>query len=98
MVAHVVLDAATRRNLELTGSQSGVRDGSLVGVLDETTTAMGARLLRAWLIRPLRDVGRIRARLDAVEALHGSSRVRRGVRDELRRLRDPGRVMVGGEA
>jgi DNA mismatch repair protein MutS len=96
---YVLLDAATRRNLELTGTQTGARDGSLIGVLDETLTSMGGRLLRSWLVRPLRDVERIRARLDAVEALHGSLRARRALRDELRMVADLerlcGRVCTG---
>jgi DNA mismatch repair protein MutS len=85
----LALDPATKRNLELTASLSeGRRDGSLVGVLDETLTPMGGRLLRAWLVRPLRDVGKINARLDAVEALHTAPRLRRAVRDELKHVGD----------
>ncbi|MCL1855691.1 MAG: DNA mismatch repair protein MutS [Clostridia bacterium] len=64
------LDRATRKNLELTESiRSGERRGSLLWLLDETSTAMGARMLRSWVETPLTDPARIRARLDAVEAL-----------------------------
>jgi DNA mismatch repair protein MutS len=66
----------------------GKRDGSLVGVLDQTLTPMGGRLLRQWLVRPLRDVGRITARLDAVEWFSGDARLRRHVREELRHVGD----------
>ena len=67
---YVSLDAATRRNLELTRTlREGRTEGSLVSVLDCTETAMGARLLRRWIHQPLLDVARIRARLDAVEEL-----------------------------
>src|SRR5579885_3261264 len=63
------LDAATRRNLELFETLGGERRGSLLGVLDETTTPMGARRLREWLLYPLLDPAAIGARLDAVEEL-----------------------------
>ncbi|MEM1055425.1 MAG: DNA mismatch repair protein MutS [Bacteroidota bacterium] len=97
---HLALDPATKRNLELTASMAdGRRDGSLVNVLDETQTPMGGRLLRQWLVRPLRDVGRIRARLDAVEALHTSGTLRRKVRESLRHVGDlerlAGKVCTG---
>ena len=66
----MLLDQNTRRNLELTeGIRSGNRKGSLLGLLDETSTAMGGRLLRRWIEEPLLDAGEIRERLDAVEAL-----------------------------
>jgi DNA mismatch repair protein MutS len=66
----VSLDTTTRRNLELTATlREGRTEGSLLGVLDHTQTAMGARLLRRWIHQPLLDLDRIRARLDAVEEL-----------------------------
>ncbi len=97
---HIALDPATKRNLELVASmQDGRRDGSLVGVLDATLTPMGGRLLRQWLVRPLRDVERITARLDAVDALFTSPRLRRAVREELRHVGDlerlAGKVCTG---
>ena len=57
----LLLDAATRRNLELDASLSGRADSTLVGVLDRTATAMGGRELRRWLHRPLRERGAARA-------------------------------------
>ena len=64
------LDLTARRNLELTETLRGKgKRGSLLWVLDKTKTAMGARNLRAWLTRPLRDVAAIERRLGAVEAL-----------------------------
>ena len=85
---HIALDPATKRNLELVGSMhDGRKDGSLVGVLDATLTPMGGRMLRRWLVRPLRDVGRITSRLDAVTAL-AEPRLRRAVRGELRHVGD----------
>ncbi len=86
---HIALDPATRRALELVASMhDGKRDGSLVGVLDQTLTPMGGRLLRQWLVRPLRDVSRITARLDAVDLFARDARLRRGVREELRHVGD----------
>ena len=96
----LALDPATKRNLELTASMAdGRKDGSLVGVLDATQTPMGGRLLRAWLVRPLCDVARIEARLDAVGALHGAASLRRAVRERLRHVGDlerlAGKVCTG---
>ncbi len=69
----MVLDQFTRRNLELLETiRGGTKRGSLLGLLDRTMTAMGARLLRAWLNQPLLELGRLNARLNAVEALHAS--------------------------
>ncbi|MCC6202924.1 MAG: DNA mismatch repair protein MutS [Gammaproteobacteria bacterium] len=61
----VRIDAATRRNLELTRSLSGDAMPSLLGVLDTTVTPMGGRLLSRWLRRPIRDVAQLRERLAA---------------------------------
>ncbi len=69
----MTLDAATRRNLELTETiRDGGKRGSLLDVLDRTVTPMGARLLRTWIGQPLLDRERLEGRLDAVEALYGS--------------------------
>ena len=65
----VILDAATRRNLELTLNLRGGEDGTLIEVLDQTATAMGARALRRWLHRPLRDRTVLRARQSAIATL-----------------------------
>ena len=61
------IDAATRRNLELTQSLQGGRAGSLLSVIDRTVTAAGARLLERRLSAPSRDLAAIHARLDAVD-------------------------------
>ena len=65
----IALDAATRRNLELDANASGRSEHTLLGVLDRTITPMGARLLRRWLHRPLRDRAVVGARRQAVDAL-----------------------------
>jgi DNA mismatch repair protein MutS len=64
----LLLDAATRRNLELDTSLSGRPDSTLVGVLDRTATAMGGRELRRWIQRPLRPRAPRERRLQAIEA------------------------------
>jgi DNA mismatch repair protein MutS len=65
----ILLDAASRRNLELDFHPSGRHDLTLFGVLDRSATAMGSRLLRRWLHRPLRDRLALHARFDALESL-----------------------------
>jgi DNA mismatch repair protein MutS len=63
----MVLDAETRRNLELTETiRGGKKEGSLLGILDHTQTPMGGRLLHQWVSKPLLDVTSINKRLDAV--------------------------------
>jgi len=84
---HVGLDAATRRNLELTrGLKTGGSRGSLLGALDQTRTAMGARALRRLLGQPLRDLDELKRRQAIVAALvdRGAARVALGTMlDEL---------------
>ena len=65
----VLLDRATRRNLELDTNLAGGREGTLLRELDHSVTPMGARLLRRWLLRPLRDRSRLEARQRAVAEL-----------------------------
>ena len=67
--AALIMDPATRRNLELDESIAGASDLTLAGVFDRTTTAMGGRLLRRWLHRPLRDRDILRSRYHAVATL-----------------------------
>ena len=63
------IDGRSRRNLELYCSLSGDPKGGMIAVLDETATAMGARMLREWIDRPLTDLKRLNARQDAVQSL-----------------------------
>jgi len=67
--AALIMDPATRRNLELDESLAGKPELTLAGVFDRTSTAMGARMLRRWLHRPLRDHSLLRARYHAVATL-----------------------------
>jgi DNA mismatch repair protein MutS len=82
------IDAATRRNLELTETLSGERRGSLLSVIDRTLTGPGARLLAEHLAAPLTVAERITARLDAVAFLVDHPAVRAALRDRLRRVPD----------
>ena len=66
---HVILDAATRRNLELEFHPGGRHEHTLAGVLDRTVTPMGGRMLRRWLNQPLRDQQRLRERHHGVSQL-----------------------------
>ena len=65
----VILDAATRRNLEIDTNMSGGDDNTLLSVMDRAVTAMGSRLLRRWLHRPLTDIPTLEARHAAIHAL-----------------------------
>ena len=87
------IDAATRRNLELTSALSGGRDGSLLSVIDHTVTAAGARLLERRLSSPSCDIREIHSRQDAVQFLLEQSRFRDTVRDALRRVPDMDRAL-----
>ena len=81
----LLIDEATRRSLELTQTlRNGTRDGSLLSVIDETVTPMGARLLAEWLSNPLTEPSKIERRLDAVQELHDDSMFCRDLRDQLR--------------
>jgi len=63
----VILDAATRRNLELDRSLSDQHDYTLAGILDNCVTCMGSRLMRRWINRPLRDVNLLSQRFDCID-------------------------------
>jgi DNA mismatch repair protein MutS len=69
----VGLDAATRRNLEITQTLAGAREPTLYSLLDGCATAAGSRRLRHWLTQPLRDASRAAARHDAIEAIAGDA-------------------------
>jgi len=87
--AFMGLDAVARRNLELVERLAeGGSAGTLLAVVDRCVTAMGRRLLRFWLLHPLRDIEAIRARQDAVEELARRPLFREGLRDALRGVYD----------
>ncbi len=86
---NLLIDESTRRSLELTETlRHNARENSLLHVLDQTVTSMGARLLGDWLSNPLTDVAAIEERLDAVEELHGHPTLIQELRDLLDRAYD----------
>jgi DNA mismatch repair protein MutS len=90
----MVLDRTTRSSLELIRTQrDGGRRGSLLWVLDRTLTPMGGRLLKDWVLQPLREVEAIRTRQDAVEELLEDTR-RDGLRLRLKQVRDVERLLA----
>ncbi|AJE44936.1 DNA mismatch repair protein MutS [Celeribacter indicus] len=87
------IDAATRRNLEISQSLSGGREGSLLTAMDRTVTAAGGRLLERRLSSPSRDVEVIRDRLDAVSFAIDNRRTAERLREELRKVPDMERAL-----
>ena len=93
--AYMFLDASTQRNLELTHNlKDGSQEGTLLWVLDETLTAMGGRLLRASILKPLIDISEIKRRLDAVEYLLNDYELLEGLRTPLRKIQDLERLSL----
>ncbi len=87
------IDAATRRNLELTQAMSGGRDGSLLAAIDMSVTAGGARLMERRVSSPSCDLNAIRARLAGVTALVESDPLRADLRAALRQVPDMDRAL-----
>lgn len=90
--SHLVLDQTTLRNLELTSTLAGEYEGSLLSTLNACRSAMGRRLLKTWILRPLANLEPIAARHDAVGSLSRSARRLDGLREALRGLRDMERL------
>jgi DNA mismatch repair protein MutS len=87
------IDAATRRNLELTMTLSGERKGSLLSVMDRTLSSSGARLLASHLAAPLRDPAEVDVRLDMVQFFVEGERIAVDVRSALKRCPDIERAL-----
>ena len=87
----LLMDAATRRNLELDRSLSGRDEYTLAGVVDRCATPMGSRLLRRWIHRPLRSHDVLRLRYQALDALRGEQE---GWRESIREVGDLERVLA----
>ena len=88
------LDISSRRNLEITETmREKTKRGSLLGVLDKTKTAMGARRLKSWLDRPLVDENKIALRADAVEELVSCSDAREDLTQSLKNVYDIERII-----
>lgn len=87
------VDDTSCQNLELLKNmRTGTRRGTLLGVIDQTRTAMGGRLLRKWIRYPLLDPGEIESRLDAVEEAYKNASVRRSIREILGNVHDMERL------
>jgi DNA mismatch repair protein MutS len=89
----MAIDATTRASLEIERSQRGTREGSLLGVIDQTRTAAGGRLLAERLARPLLDIAAINGRLDAIGAFLAHEDLRRDVREALSLAPDLSRAL-----
>jgi len=92
---YMLLDSSTRRNLELTETlREKQKRGSLLGVLDKTKTAMGARMLRGFVEQPLIDKASMEDRLDALEELNKNSVSRDEIREYLNMIYDLERLLA----
>jgi len=92
---YLIIDEATKRNLELlANSLDHGRHGTLLEVLDLTVTPMGGRLLKKWILYPLRDLSKIEDRLSAVEVLKEDPPARKGLVKELRQVYDLERLVA----
>jgi len=91
---YMSLDGSTKRNLELTSTMmDGGTEGTLVSILDDTVTAMGGRLLRKWIMRPLKKLKPIKERLEAVVWLKDHHDRRGDLRDEMEQIGDLERLI-----
>ena len=91
---YMVLDASTKRNLEITTNISGQPEGTLYSIIDRTLTPMGGRMLKQWINRPLKRLEPIRERLNAVQELVTNESTRRKIREELEHIGDLERLIA----
>ncbi|WP_412103556.1 DNA mismatch repair protein MutS [Stappia stellulata] len=91
--ARMLIDPATRANLELMRTLSGERTGSLLSVIDRTVSGAGSRLLASRLASPLTDVAEIRRRQDAVARFHADTYLRERLRAQLKQVPDMARAL-----
>lgn len=91
---YIILDPSTKRNLEITSSISeGGREGTLISILDRTCTAMGGRLLKKWISRPLKKKDQVEKRLEAVNEFYKSKRERKKIIEDLKSVADLERLL-----
>ncbi|MES2981714.1 MAG: DNA mismatch repair protein MutS [Verrucomicrobiota bacterium] len=84
---HVLIDSASQRNLDLIDSRAGSKH-TLLGVLDRTQTPMGGRLLRDWLLHPLRDIHALNQRQETIAAFLAEPFLLSKIRESLKNIRD----------
>jgi len=91
---YMILDPATKRNLEILASMSdGSRSGSLISILDKTKTSMGGRLLKKWVSLPLLKLEQIHNRLEAVDEFYQNENLRNQIGEELKQIGDLERII-----
>jgi len=91
---YIILDPSTKRNLEITSSISeGGREGTLISILDRSQTAMGGRLLKKWISRPLKKIEQIEKRLNAVKDFFDNRSGRRKITEDLKSVADLERLL-----
>ena len=91
---HMILDYPTRKNLEITFDNTGSKEGSLFGVIDQTVTPMGGRLLKKWVSHPLIKKSSIDYRANKVESLFNNVSTYNNLRDRLKKISDLERINV----
>lgn len=91
---YIILDPATKRNLEITASiTEGGREGTLISILDKTQTSMGGRLMKKWISRPLKKRDNILKRLDAVRDFFENKTLRKNLIEDLKSVADLERLL-----
>lgn len=91
---YIILDPSTKRNLEITSSiAEGGREGTLISILDRTETAMGGRLLKKWVSRPLKKSEQIEKRLSAVKDFYENKSDRKKIIEDLKSIADLERLL-----
>jgi DNA mismatch repair protein MutS len=91
---YIILDPATKRNLEITASiNEGGREGTLISILDRTQTSMGGRLLKKWISRPLKRKDNILKRLEAVREFFENKTLRKNLIESLKSIADSERLL-----
>jgi DNA mismatch repair protein MutS len=91
---YIILDPATKRNLEITASiTEGGREGTLISILDRTQTSMGGRLLKKWISRPLKRKENILKRLEAVREFFENKTLRKNLIEDLKAIADLERLL-----
>lgn len=89
---YMTIDANARRTLELMSSAGGKTSGSLIKIIDNTSTSMGARMLKKWLEKPSLDIGEINRRLDAVQQINKNIILRDDIMSSMRGIYDLERI------
>ena len=89
---YMTIDANARRTLELMSSSGGKTSGSLIKIIDNTSTSMGARMLKKWLEKPSLDIGEINRRLDAVQQINKNIILRDDIMSSMRGIYDLERI------